>query len=75
MGPRRLPQYLSRVLESEWCLLVPRRAARCPLTGTVLIRSKCTLLLLPPPGRAAPEGGEKEQREGEGEREKENNRQ
>lgn len=38
--------YLSRVLEREWCLLVLRRAARCPLMGTVLIRSKCTLLLL-----------------------------
>lgn len=40
--------YLSSVLESEWCLLVLRRAARCPLMGTVLIRSKCTLLLLRP---------------------------
>lgn len=65
--------YLSRVLESEWCLLVLRRAARCPLMGTVLIRSKCTLLLLWP-GRAGPEGGEKEQEKGEGKR-KDNNRQ
>lgn len=30
--------------------------------GTVLIRSKCTLLLLPP-GRAVPEGGEKDKKE------------
>lgn len=52
--------YLSRVLESEWCFLVLRRAARCPLMGTVLIRSKCTLLLLRP-GRAAPERWHREE--------------
>lgn len=59
--------YLSRVLESEWCLLVLRRAARCPLMGTVLIRSKCTLLLLPP-SRAGPGGGGKDEKKGEGRR-------
>lgn len=40
------PLYLSRVLERDWCLLNPRRPARWPLMGTVLILSKCTLLLL-----------------------------
>lgn len=56
---RHQPPYLRRVLDREWCFLVLRRAARCPLMGTVLIRSKCTLLLLKWPGRAGPGGGEK----------------
>ncbi len=40
------PLYLSRVLERDWCRLKPRRPAQWPLMGTVLILSKCTLLLL-----------------------------
>lgn len=40
------PLYLSRVLERDWCRLKPCRPARWPLIGTVLILSKCTLLLL-----------------------------
>lgn len=58
--------YLSSVLESEWCLLVLRRAARWPLMGTVLIRSKCTRLLLRPGGvrrAAGVRGGQWEEKE------------
>lgn len=47
-----------------------RRAARWPLTGTVLILSKRTRLLLPR-GSAAPEGGEKEQQVGKERKEEE----
>lgn len=48
------PLYLRRVLERDWCLLKLWRPARWPLMGTVLILSKCTLLLLwaGPRGRA-----------------------
>lgn len=53
------PLYLSRVLERDWCRLKLCRPARWPLMGTVLILSKCTLLLL---WTARGDGGQEERK-------------